>query len=198
MRIANIRPRAEQSKRRLCPCPNRVNRLRRGSSRNRALPPSPDPDMFPDGCTPAAASLRRGRVQRRPRSPTPRRGRPPWSPARGGPRPGRPGTCRRGARPRRGRSSRRRSCRPAPWCSWPPTEPQTVDGTWGETYPYPVTPHPLPPMTGADTFEGTALAPSWSCSTAPGWRTATGPGWRCCGTPPPESTSRGRTASAGW
>ncbi|HSX96081.1 MAG TPA: RICIN domain-containing protein, partial [Streptomyces sp.] len=42
---------------------------------------------------------------------------------------------------------------------WP--ELQKVDGTWGETYPYPVTPHPLPPMTGADTFEGTALAPHW-------------------------------------
>ncbi|MBA4866519.1 glycosyl hydrolase 43 family protein [Streptomyces sp. PSKA54] len=42
---------------------------------------------------------------------------------------------------------------------WP--ELQTVDGAWGETYPYPVTPHPLPPMTGADTFEGTALAPYW-------------------------------------
>jgi beta-xylosidase len=42
---------------------------------------------------------------------------------------------------------------------WP--ELQTVDGAWGGTYPYPVTPHPLPPMTGADTFEGTALAPYW-------------------------------------
>ncbi|WP_329467231.1 glycoside hydrolase family 43 protein [Streptomyces sp. NBC_01431] len=42
---------------------------------------------------------------------------------------------------------------------WP--ELQTVDGEWGQTYPYPVTPHPLPPMTGADTFEGTALAPYW-------------------------------------
>ncbi|SMQ20013.1 Beta-xylosidase [Streptomyces sp. Ag82_O1-12] len=42
---------------------------------------------------------------------------------------------------------------------WP--ELQTVDGEWGETYPYPVTPHPLPPMTGADTFEGTSLAPYW-------------------------------------
>ncbi|MGW7729351.1 glycoside hydrolase 43 family protein, partial [Streptomyces canus] len=28
---------------------------------------------------------------------------------------------------------------------WP--ELQLVDGAWGETYPYPVTPHPLPPMT---------------------------------------------------
>ncbi len=42
---------------------------------------------------------------------------------------------------------------------WP--ELQLVDGAWGETYPYPVTPHPLPPMTGADTFQGTALAPYW-------------------------------------
>lgn len=50
---------------------------------------------------------------------------------------------------------------PVTWnaAGWP--ELQTVNGTWGETYPYPVTPHPLPPMTGADTFAGTALAPYW-------------------------------------
>lgn len=42
---------------------------------------------------------------------------------------------------------------------WP--ELQLVNGEWGKTYPYPVTPHPLPPLTGADTFEGTALAPYW-------------------------------------
>jgi beta-xylosidase len=42
---------------------------------------------------------------------------------------------------------------------WP--ELQLVDGAWGTSYPFPATPREVEPMTGVDTFEGTALTPKW-------------------------------------
>jgi beta-xylosidase len=51
---------------------------------------------------------------------------------------------------------------PISWTSdgWP--QVQTVNGAWGQTYPFPnLTPHPVPPMTGSDTFTTTALAAKW-------------------------------------
>jgi beta-xylosidase len=50
---------------------------------------------------------------------------------------------------------------PITWTSdgWP--ELQLVDGAWGTSYPYPVTPREVEPLTGVDTFEGTALTPKW-------------------------------------
>lgn len=37
----------------------------------------------------------------------------------------------------------------------------TVNGGWGTSYPYPLTPHTLLSPTGKDTFQGTSLAPQW-------------------------------------
>ncbi|MEV0646379.1 family 43 glycosylhydrolase [Phytomonospora sp. NPDC050363] len=43
---------------------------------------------------------------------------------------------------------------------WP--QVQTVGGAWGASYPLPnLAPHPVTPLTGTDTFQGTALRPSW-------------------------------------
>lgn len=53
---------------------------------------------------------------------------------------------------------------PVTWTSdgWPVV--QLVDGAWGASYPSPVVPAPprqVTPMTGVDTFDGTALKPKW-------------------------------------
>ncbi|WP_203855141.1 family 43 glycosylhydrolase [Plantactinospora mayteni] len=52
---------------------------------------------------------------------------------------------------------------PVNWVGdWPVL--QTVNGRWGATYPYPAVPRPprqVKPMTGTDTFAGTALAPQY-------------------------------------
>ena len=53
---------------------------------------------------------------------------------------------------------------PVTWNSdgWPVL--QTVNGTWGGSYPYPNVPRPprpVKPMTGTDTFAGTTLGPQW-------------------------------------
>ncbi|WP_406489976.1 glycoside hydrolase 43 family protein [Streptomyces phaeochromogenes] len=53
---------------------------------------------------------------------------------------------------------------PVTWTSdgWPVV--QLVDGAWGASYPGPVVPAPprqVTPMTGVDTFDGTALKPKW-------------------------------------
>ncbi|NLT53660.1 MAG: family 43 glycosylhydrolase [Actinomycetales bacterium] len=48
------------------------------------------------------------------------------------------------------------------WDNWPTL--QTVNGTWGSSYPYPNVPRPpraVKPMIGTDTFSGTTLAPDW-------------------------------------
>lgn len=37
----------------------------------------------------------------------------------------------------------------------------TVNGGWGTSYPYPLTPHTLSSPTGKDTFQGTSLGPQW-------------------------------------
>ncbi|MEO3755486.1 glycoside hydrolase 43 family protein [Streptomyces sp. B6B3] len=42
---------------------------------------------------------------------------------------------------------------------WP--QLQLVNGAWGTAYPYPTTPRQVEPMTGVDTFDGTALKPKW-------------------------------------
>lgn len=38
---------------------------------------------------------------------------------------------------------------------------ETVNGGWGTSYPYPLTPQVLASPTGADTFQGTTLGPQW-------------------------------------
>jgi beta-xylosidase len=50
---------------------------------------------------------------------------------------------------------------PVTWTAdgWPVL--QTVNGAWGASYPYPLTPRPVAPMTGVDTFAGTTLGPKW-------------------------------------
>ncbi|WP_037836277.1 MULTISPECIES: glycoside hydrolase 43 family protein [unclassified Streptomyces] len=53
---------------------------------------------------------------------------------------------------------------PVSWTSdgWPVV--QLVNGAWGRSYPSPVVPPPprqVTPLTGADTFDGTALKPRW-------------------------------------
>ncbi len=42
---------------------------------------------------------------------------------------------------------------------WPKLE--IADNTWGESYPYPLPPHPLGALTGTDRFRGHALGPQW-------------------------------------
>ncbi len=42
---------------------------------------------------------------------------------------------------------------------WP--QLQLVNGAWGTAYPYPTTPRVVAPLTGVDTFQGTALTPKW-------------------------------------
>ncbi|GAB1215521.1 hypothetical protein ATERTT37_004712 [Aspergillus terreus] len=37
----------------------------------------------------------------------------------------------------------------------------TVNGTWGESYPYPLPEHPTPAWTGVDKFAGKTLGPAW-------------------------------------
>jgi len=37
----------------------------------------------------------------------------------------------------------------------------SVDGAWGASYPFPVTEHPLDPLTVAENFTGTSLGPQW-------------------------------------
>lgn len=37
----------------------------------------------------------------------------------------------------------------------------TVNGAWGQSYPYTLPQHPLPPTTGTDSFSGTSLGPAW-------------------------------------
>jgi beta-xylosidase len=50
---------------------------------------------------------------------------------------------------------------PITWTSdgWPTL--QTVNGRWGVNYPSPLPIRPVKPLTGADTFAGTALGPQW-------------------------------------
>jgi beta-xylosidase len=50
---------------------------------------------------------------------------------------------------------------PITWTSdgWPRI--QTVNNAWGTSYPTPLPPRPVKPMTGVDTFSGTALGPQW-------------------------------------
>lgn len=38
---------------------------------------------------------------------------------------------------------------------------QMTDNAWGASYPYPLPPHPMKPLTGADHFRGTSLGPEW-------------------------------------
>lgn len=54
---------------------------------------------------------------------------------------------------------------------WP--ELQLVDGEWGASYPYPVTPREVAPLTGTDTFEGTTLKPHWEWNHNPDTSTYT-------------------------
>ncbi|HEY1093415.1 MAG TPA: glycoside hydrolase 43 family protein [Glycomyces sp.] len=67
---------------------------------------------------------------------------------------------------------------PITWTSdgWP--QVTTVNGAWGQTYPFPnLTPHPVPPLTGADTFTTAALAPKWEWNHNPDntkWTTGNG------------------------
>lgn len=42
---------------------------------------------------------------------------------------------------------------------WP--QLQVGANTWGASYPYPLPPHPLKPLTGTDHFTGTTLSPEW-------------------------------------
>ncbi len=42
---------------------------------------------------------------------------------------------------------------------WPVLE--ISDNTWGKSYPYPLPPHPLKPLTGTDRFRGSRLSPQW-------------------------------------
>jgi beta-xylosidase len=42
---------------------------------------------------------------------------------------------------------------------WPILE--VTGNTWGVSYPYPLPPHPLKPLTGTDSFKGTTLVPEW-------------------------------------
>ncbi|MCO1597478.1 family 43 glycosylhydrolase [Micromonospora sp. RHAY321] len=50
---------------------------------------------------------------------------------------------------------------PISWTSdgWP--QVQTVNGNWGVNYPNPLPPRPVKPLTGTDTFAGTALGPQY-------------------------------------
>ncbi|WP_049575229.1 glycoside hydrolase 43 family protein [Streptomyces sp. SBT349] len=50
---------------------------------------------------------------------------------------------------------------PVTWTpdGWPVL--QLVNGAWGASYPSPLPPRPVAPMTGVDTFPGPALAPKW-------------------------------------
>jgi beta-xylosidase len=50
---------------------------------------------------------------------------------------------------------------PLTWDSdgWP--ELRITDNTWGASYPDPLPPHPLKPLTGVDRFRGTTLGPAW-------------------------------------
>ncbi|MFC4626861.1 family 43 glycosylhydrolase [Promicromonospora alba] len=67
---------------------------------------------------------------------------------------------------------------PITWTSdgWP--EVTTVNGTWGQTYPFPnLTPHLVPPLTGADTFTAATLAAKWEWNHNPDntkWSTGSG------------------------
>jgi beta-xylosidase len=36
-----------------------------------------------------------------------------------------------------------------------------TDNAWGASYPYPLPPHPMKPLTGTDHFRGTSLGPEW-------------------------------------
>ncbi|MBL1068040.1 glycoside hydrolase 43 family protein [Streptomyces sp. 7-21] len=45
------------------------------------------------------------------------------------------------------------------WDGWP--ELQLVNGAWGTSYPAPLPPVEVEPLTGTDTFEGTTLSPKW-------------------------------------
>jgi beta-xylosidase len=38
---------------------------------------------------------------------------------------------------------------------------QITGNAWGVSYPYPLPPHPLKPLTGVDNFRGTTLSPEW-------------------------------------
>jgi beta-xylosidase len=50
---------------------------------------------------------------------------------------------------------------PLQWSAdgWPAVK--ISDNTWAASYPYPLPPHPLAPLTGTDRFEGPALSPQW-------------------------------------
>ncbi|MCY0929391.1 family 43 glycosylhydrolase [Streptomyces sp. H27-H1] len=67
---------------------------------------------------------------------------------------------------------------PITWTSdgWP--EVTTVNGAWGQTYPFPsLTPHLVPPLTGADTFTTATLAAKWEWNHNPDntkWSTGNG------------------------
>jgi beta-xylosidase len=43
----------------------------------------------------------------------------------------------------------------------------TVNGAWGQSYPYTLPQRPLPPTTGTDTFSGTSLGPAWEWNQIP-------------------------------
>ncbi|THV29478.1 glycoside hydrolase 43 family protein [Glycomyces paridis] len=67
---------------------------------------------------------------------------------------------------------------PITWTSdgWP--QVTTVGGAWGSTYPFPnLTPHPVAPMTGTDTFTAATLAAKWEWNHNPDnskWSTGNG------------------------
>ena len=67
---------------------------------------------------------------------------------------------------------------PITWTSdgWP--QVQTVDGAWGQTYPFPnLAPHPVPSMIGTDEFTAATLAAKWEWNHNPDdskWTTGNG------------------------
>jgi beta-xylosidase len=67
---------------------------------------------------------------------------------------------------------------PITWTAdgWP--QVQTVNGAWGQTYPFPnLTPHPVPSMIGTDTFTTATLAAKWEWNHNPDdtkWSTGNG------------------------
>jgi beta-xylosidase len=58
---------------------------------------------------------------------------------------------------------------------WPAL--QMADSTWGKSYPYPLPPHPVRPLTGTDMFSASTLSPEWEWNHNPDnskWATGRG------------------------
>ena len=85
-----------------------------------------------------------------------------------------------------------RRWRPITWTAdgWPVL--QTVNGRWGASYPTPNLPPPpraVKPMTGTDTFAGTALGPQWEWNHNPDNSKFVGQTTACACRPPPSPTT---------